>query len=84
MKLLSFTDENQMQEILQTIPHTPFGSVRVRGSLGVSGQYEETGELDEEGNPVLKEIVAPIVYDGYFVELFVDTVPKELEAFVCE
>lgn len=82
--MLRFDNEAQMQTVLQTIPHTPFGSVRVRGSLGVSGQYEETGELDEEGNPVIKEIVAPIVYDGYFVELFVDTVPKELEAFACE
>lgn len=85
MRMLRFKDEEQMYEVLGDVPHSPFGVVRVRGELGVCGQYEETGEAGADGTPVLRELVAPVIYDGYFAELMGDEpVPVELEEFVHE
>lgn len=85
MRMLRFSNEAQMYEVLGDMPHSPFGTVRVRGELGVCGQYEETGEVDEAGAPILRELVAPVIYDGYFAEFMSDDpVPTELEEFVHE
>ncbi len=82
MRMLRFMSEAQMYEVLGDVPHSPFGVVRVRGELGECGQYEDTGERNEDGEPIMRELVAPVVYEGYFVEMACDTaLPAELTEY---
>ena len=79
MYKLRFKDEQEMLEVLGSVPHSVFGPVRVRGELGECGQYEYTGEQTAEGEPVIRELVAPIVCEGYFAEMSDDMpLPTEL------
>lgn len=82
MYKLRFKDEQEMLEVLGSVPHSTFGPVRVRGELGECGQYEDTGERNEDGEPIMRELVAPVVYEGYFVEMACDTaLPAELTEY---
>ncbi len=73
--------EAEMQSILQSVPHTPYGTVRLRGQMGIPAVMEDTGLNDDEGNPIFEEMTPAIIYDGYFVELFLDELPAELEKY---
>lgn len=84
MKLLRFQDEAEMYYVLGDVPACPFGTVRVRGILGNPGVYEMTGELGEDGEPVMIEIEPANPWPGYHAEIDCADLPAELQAYVVQ
>lgn len=82
MILLRFIDEAEALTVLPDAPHTQYGTAIMRGHLGVPGKYVDEGATDEDGNPVLTEVVPPVLWPGYHVELVVAEAPAALMQYV--